>query len=143
MILLDNNVLARMTNDGHVNCPVARAAIHKLLRSGEQLIISPQAIYEFWAVATRTIANNGLGLTAAQATQWVAFFRRRFRFVPDPADLAQAFIRLVRDRRIHGFRAHDARYVAFAQAHGISHLLTFDPKDFSDLPIHLLDPVTV
>ncbi len=143
MILLDNNVLARMTNDGHANCPIARAAIHKLLRSGEQLVVCPQAIYEFWAVATRHISHNGLGLTDAQAAQWIAFFRRRFLLLPDPTNLALLFVNLVKDRHIHGFRAHDARYVAFAQAHGITQLLTFDPTDFNALPIELLDPIKV
>jgi predicted nucleic acid-binding protein len=143
MILLDTNVLARLTNDGHPHCPTARKAVHTLLRNGERLILCPQAIYEFWAVATRSKASNGLGLNADQAAQWAAFFRRRFLFVSDPSELAEAFLVLAKNADVRGFRAHDVRYVAFAQGQGITRILTFNPRDFRDLPITVLDPATV
>jgi predicted nucleic acid-binding protein len=143
MILLDNNILTRLTNDGHANCKIARDAIHKLLRNGETLVLCPQSIYEFWAVATRTKANNGLGLTEMQAAQWIAFFRRRFSFLPDRLELAEAFTTLVQTCHVRGFRAHDARYVAFAQTVGISRILSFDAQDFLGLPITVLDPAAV
>lgn len=143
MILLDNNVLARLTNDGHSHCLTARNAVHKLLAEGEPLVVCPQAIYEFWAVATRTKSNNGLGLLENQAAQWVEFFCRRFLFLPDPPDLVESFVSLVKTVGVRGFRAHDARYVAFAQTQGITRLLTFNPDDFRDMPITLLDPSTI
>ena len=53
MILLDTNVLARMTAPSDPDCSLARHAMHLLFASGEQLVIVPQNLYEFWAVATR------------------------------------------------------------------------------------------
>lgn len=53
MILLDTNLLVRMTDSMDPQCAAARRAFHGLLARREQLIIVPQNLYEFWAVATR------------------------------------------------------------------------------------------
>ena len=53
MILLDTNLLTRITRSHDPQSAVARAAIQTLLRRGERLIVVPQNLYEFWAVATR------------------------------------------------------------------------------------------
>ena len=79
MILLDTNLLARMTDSAHPQCSPARRAVHSLLGSGERLIIVPQNLYEFWAVATRKpgpppAGQNGLGMSPDQASQWLRFF---------------------------------------------------------------------
>jgi hypothetical protein len=42
MILLDTNVLARMTDSGNPHCASARRAIGVLLGQGERLIVVPQ-----------------------------------------------------------------------------------------------------
>jgi predicted nucleic acid-binding protein len=143
MILIDNNILARLTNDGHVSCKRTQDAVHQLLRQGETLVLCPQAIYEFWAVATRSKSSNGLGLSESQAAQWIGFFRRRFRFLPDRPELAETFTELVKAKSVRGFRAHDARYVAFAQTQGITRLLTFNHQDFQGLPITVMDPAKI
>lgn len=76
MILLDTNLLGRITDSADPQCASARRAIHVLLAKGERLIIVPQNFYEFWAVATRKpgpppVGQNGLGMTPNQASQWV------------------------------------------------------------------------
>ena len=53
MILLDTNLLTRLTRTDHPHGLVARRAVHALLRRGERVVIVPQNLYEFWAVATR------------------------------------------------------------------------------------------
>ena len=53
MILLDTNLLGRMTDSADPQCAVARKAIHDLLSKRERLIVVPQNLYEFWTVATR------------------------------------------------------------------------------------------
>ena len=83
MILLDTNLLTRMTRLQDSQSGAARTAIQTLLGRREQLIVVPQNLYEFWAVATRPpgpppAGRNGLGMTAAQAGHWLRFFRRRF-----------------------------------------------------------------
>jgi len=118
---------------------VARAAVQTLLGRGEPLIVDPQNLYEFWAVATRPpgpppAGRNGLGMTPAQAAHWVRFFRRRFVLLPDRDNLSSLWLALVESHGITGFRAHDVRLVAAMQTYGITRLLTFNAGDFSTMP---------
>jgi predicted nucleic acid-binding protein len=68
MILLDTNLLGRMTDSTDPQCAASRRAVHLLLAQRERLTIVPQNLYEFWAVATRKpglppSGQNGLGMT--------------------------------------------------------------------------------
>jgi predicted nucleic acid-binding protein len=145
VILLDTNLLTRLTRTDHPHGLVARRAVHGLLRRGERVVIVPQNLYEFWAVATRQpgprpSGQNGLGLTPAQASQWLSFFRRRFTLLPDRPDLPDRWHELVRAAGITGFRSHDARLVAAMQSYGVSRVLTFNTTDFQKLGVTVLDP---
>lgn len=147
MILLDTNLLTRVTRAADPQCTVARAAIATLVKRGERLVIVPQNLYEFWVVATRRPGpppgQNGLGMTVDQAGLWLDFFRRRFILLPDRDDLPARWQTLVSTRRIAGFKAHDARLVAAMQTHGIAQVLTFNGKDFRGLGVTVIDPATV
>src|SRR5437879_13029377 len=110
MILLDTNLLIRMTRPLDPRCGVARAAIQTYRARGEWLIVVPQNLYEFWAVATRPAGappagRNGLGMTPVQAGQWLRSFRRRFTLLPDRADLSDLWQALVEAHGVPGFRA--------------------------------------
>src|SRR5438552_11484124 len=125
MILLDTDLLGRITDSGDPHCASARRAMRVLPAKGERLVIAPQNLYEFWAIATRMPATNGLGMTTEQASQWLGFFQRRFTLLPDRDDLPSRWHDLVKILRIKGFRCHDARLAAAMQCYGISRLLTF------------------
>jgi len=56
MILLDTNLLGRLTDSADPLCIVARRAVHTLLAKRERLIVVPRNLYEFWAVATPSFA---------------------------------------------------------------------------------------
>lgn len=108
MILLDTNVLTRMTRSNDAQCAAAREAIRKLMSRGERLIVVPQNLYEFWAVATRLpgpppVGLNGLGMTPVQAAQWIRFFGRRFTLLPDRDDLSNRWLSLVETHGVTGF----------------------------------------
>lgn len=143
MILLDTNLLGRITDSGDPHCAPARRAMRVLPAGGEQLVIVPQNLYEFWVVATRMPAANGLGMSPAQASQWLDFFQRRFTLLPDREDLTDRWHVLVKTLGIRGFRAHDARLAAAMQSYSISRLLTFNGRDFKDLPITTVDPASI
>jgi predicted nucleic acid-binding protein len=143
MILLDSNLLGRMTDSDDPQCAVARRAMHLLFAKGERFAIVPQNLYEFWAIATRAKSANGLGMTIEQTSQWLRFFQRRFAVLPDKEDLPARWHNLVKTLRVTGFRAHDVRLVAAAQSHGITQMLTFDAGDISGLPITIIDPASV
>jgi predicted nucleic acid-binding protein len=148
MILLDTNLLARMTNAANPDCAAARRAIHLLSFEGERLIIAPQNLYEFWAVATRKpgpspAGQNGLGMIPEQASQWLGFFMRRFTVLPDREDLFVRWHDLVRRLGITGLRSYDARLVAAMQSYGITRLLTFNMNHFRIFPITVIDPTSL
>ena len=147
MILLDTNLLVRITRSNDPHATVARAAIHALMQRRERLIVVPQNFYEFWAVATRAagvppVGFNGLGMSPAQAGNWLRFFRRRFTLLPDREELSIQWQSLVETHGTIGFRAHDVRLVAAMQTYGIRRLLTFNSADFQNLPITILDPAS-
>ena len=148
MILLDSNLLVRLTNSADPQCAISRSAIHKLLARPERLILVPQNLYEFWAVATRSAGNppagqNGLGMTCEQASQWLAFFQRRFTFLADRDELPSRWHALVKTHGVKGFRSHDTRLVAAMETYGITRLLTFNTHDFKVYAITIIEPSSV
>ena len=148
MILLDTNVLGRMTDPADSQCAIARRAVHTLLAKHERLVVFSQNLYEFWAVATRRAGappagQNGLGLTPGQASQWLRFFQRRFALLPDGDDLFMRWHDLVVSLGIVGLRSFDARLVAAMHIYAIPRLLTFNVDHFRAYPITLVDPASV
>lgn len=146
MIVLDTNVLGRMTDRADPQFAPARQAVHALLARCDRPIIFPQVLYEFWAVATRRpgrspTGQNGLGMTPEQAGQWLRFFQRRFTLLPDREELLTRWHDLVTSLGIKGFGSHDARLVAAMQTYGITRILTFNSEDFRPFPITVVDPM--
>ena len=83
-ILVDSNILCRLGSRDDPQHEEARQALRIALQRGDELFICPQVEREFWAVATRPRANNGLGMTpeetAASLREWRESF---FQFAPD------------------------------------------------------------
>ena len=148
MILLDTNVLGRIPDPADPQRVAARRAMDVLAAQGQRLVIVPQNLYEFRAVATRKpgrppTGQNGLGMTPDQASLWLRYFQRRFKLLPDQEDLFPRWHDLVRSFGVTGLRSHDARLVASMQCHGITQLLTFNADDFKRFPIALIDPASL
>jgi predicted nucleic acid-binding protein len=129
-ILIDTNVLLRSAEPGpvHVQCSVD--AMDVLRSRGHELILVPQILSEYWSVATRPLANNGLGLSPAAAAVELATIRRLFRLFLDERGIYSAWSQLVVSHAVRGKQAHDARLAAAVQRHSISYLLTFNTVDF-------------
>lgn len=143
-VLLDTNLLARLAQHTHPLHVAARDAIAVLQRAGETLRLVPQNLYEFWVVATRPIAANGLGFTAPQADAELTRLETLFPLLPDSAAVFAEWWRLVVAHSVLGKNAHDARLVAAMRTHGVTHLLSFNVADFSRFPgITVLDPNAV
>lgn len=128
--LVDTNVLLRLVQKNHPMRPDARRALVTLRRRGEELCITPQNIIEFWAVATRPLDKNGLGLTVDEATREIRKLRRIFKLRPDSLAIFAEWEQLVARYQVMGKQAHDTRLVAVMKAHGLSHILTFNTDDF-------------
>lgn len=96
----------------------------------DELHVIAQNLIEFWAVATRPITANGLGLTVAQAEQELTKLRALFTILPDTADILPEWEQLVVTHQVLGKQAHDARLVAAMSVHNLTNLLTFNDGDF-------------
>ncbi len=142
-IVLDANILLRLADPIALG-PIAAKAVGALRAQGDALHIVPQCIYEFWVVATRPLANNGLGLTSAECFREVARLELIFTLLSDLPNLFLEWKFVVSVFACQGKVAHDARYVAAMRTHGMTHFLTFNVGDFSRYPgITVLDPNTV
>ncbi|MGB4259370.1 MAG: hypothetical protein WBL15_16850 [Phycisphaerae bacterium] len=81
--LLDTNILTRSAQSGHPQQLPARNAVKQLFDRGEQICIVPQNLYEFWAVATRSPAENGLGMSMVEAESELARVKEVFTLLGD------------------------------------------------------------
>jgi predicted nucleic acid-binding protein len=139
MILVDANILLRLGNKSDPEYRRAQRVVFRC-RQSEPLVIVPQSLFEFWAVATRALDVNGLGMDTPRARVWILNFLRMFPLLSEPSELVGTWADLVARYDVKGFRAHDARYVAMMQLHGIQRLLTYNVKHFDPFPISILDP---
>ena len=67
--LLDSGILLRLVDEHDSQHDLVEAAVGTLGNCGDELFITTQNIAEFWNVATRPIANNGLELPPATAAK--------------------------------------------------------------------------
>lgn len=128
--LADTNVLLRWVQPSDPERATAVAAVDALWDQGEEVYITPQNLIEFWNVATRPHTANGLGLTPAQADVEASQLETIFPLVPDTAAIYPQWRQLVMGAAVSGVQVHDARLAAVMRVHGISHLLTFNVRDF-------------
>lgn len=63
--LSDTSVIIRMVHTTSPQQQIAIDALDALRKQKEEICILSQNLIEFWAVATRPITSNGLGLTIA------------------------------------------------------------------------------
>jgi hypothetical protein len=83
LVLLDTNVLLRLSDGASADQPVATQAISHLRLRGDRSCLTAQNIVEFWAVATRPVDVNGLGWTTQRTADEIAQLLSRFQFLED------------------------------------------------------------
>jgi predicted nucleic acid-binding protein len=145
MVLLDTNVLLRATNPDHDSNEIAIESIARLEETGRTPVLVPQCCFEYFVVATRPPGVNGLGLSADEATRSLDLLVGRYELLRDADELYDNWRLLVDAYDVRGKTAHDARFVAAMQTHGISNILTFNFGDFARYRdvITVLDPRAV
>jgi predicted nucleic acid-binding protein len=142
-ILVDTNVLLRRVQATHPNHAVAVESVARLLASGESVYFTLQNIAEFWNVATRPAAHNGLGFSPAIALAEVANIEEDLELLPDTPPLYAEWKELVVRHGVIGAKVHDARLVAAMNVHGVRRLLTFNVGDFTRYGIEVVQPAAV
>ncbi len=90
MILVDSNILLRLTQPRHPHRQPALDAVDELRsRNRETIAIAPQSLYEMYVVCTRPITANGLGITSQDAQTEIASTRTSFSFFRKPRKSSQ------------------------------------------------------
>jgi predicted nucleic acid-binding protein len=129
--LIDTSILVRLANTVDARYTVATGAVLELHRRGEVIHMTPQVLIEFRNVATRPVAVNGLGLSAAIAETHAAVFEAKFPLLAEMPDIYPAWKALVAALGVIGKQVHDARLVAVCHVHSVTHLLTFNVAHFA------------
>ncbi len=130
-LLLDTNVILRYADSNHAPNPVASQAIETLRKADNLFQIAPQNCIEFWNVATRPLARNGFGMAPEQADKLLRVIENLFPLLSDTATIYTEWRQLVTSVGVSGIQVHDARLVAIMRVNNISHILTFNTKDFA------------
>jgi predicted nucleic acid-binding protein len=128
--LVDTNVLLRAAAPTSAHHAVAVEAVKRLVSRGEEVLLAPQVLVEFWSVATRPVEVNGYGWSAKEAEVKVAELLRQFPLLPETPAVFPEWLRLVSRHGIVGKQVHDARLVALLGTHDVPRLLTFNTGDF-------------
>jgi predicted nucleic acid-binding protein len=130
-LLVDTSILVRLSDYTSAVRELCERAIQESLKHGITLYLASQVIIEYWAVSTRPSEANGLGRSVELTFADCMDYLRLMSLLPEPPDIAERWLQLVRQYEVKGKEVHDARLVAFAVAHRIGDILTLNPDDFS------------
>jgi predicted nucleic acid-binding protein len=130
-VFIDTNILIYATfpdfdSAKHIQC---LESLNQLLQSDKPLFVSSQILREFFAIST----NGGIfkkPLTCKQAVGKMKEFLKRFNFIPEKETTVLTLINLIEKYAVSRQKIHDLNIVATMIDHGVSHLLTYDKKDF-------------
>ena len=128
--LVDTSVLIGSVQKASIRRESAEEAVKALRSRKGNLYIVPQNLIEFWAVATRPIEANGLGLSIKDAQNEIDRIKILFVLKSEDETIFDNWEKLVSEYSVIGKTTHDARLVAAMQTHGIENLLTFNVADF-------------
>lgn len=129
-LFLDTNILIYATDRASPLQPVTLAAIEAARGAGTPLVVSPQVLREYLAVALRPAAAGG-GASLEDVRANVAAFRSAFAVVAEIDAVVERLVELLLRLPIGRRRVHDANIVATMLVHGVRQLLTHNEADFA------------
>jgi predicted nucleic acid-binding protein len=130
-VLLDTGILLRLVDATDPLHEIVERAVDALIVRQEDLLIASQNIAEFWNVATRPAANNGLGLAPSDVLALYAETIAPICGVAVETEATPAeFVSLLAQYNVVGKQVHDARLVAIMRAWQIGSILTLNERNF-------------
>lgn len=129
-VLVDTNLLTRSADASHPHHEIAKKAIASISARGDSPCLVPQNFYEFWVVCTRPVSDNGLGMSADLVLRRLDDLREAFELLDETPAFRPTWEALVVKYNVQGKSAHDARFVAAMEVHGLSTILTFNKQHF-------------
>jgi predicted nucleic acid-binding protein len=129
--LLDTGVLLRLVDEQDADHALIKRIVGLLGNQGAELHIGTQNIAEFWNVATRPKANNGLQLSPATVlTLFQSAIETICSALPEREDTPNILKRLLVKHEVVGKQVHDARLVAVMLSWQVESILTLNPRNF-------------
>ncbi len=141
--LVDTNILLRLSDTEDARFSLVTQAAETLLNRGEEIVIVPQCLYEFWAVVTRPREVNGLAWSIERTRAETDRLLSLFALLPDTSDVFNYWLELVTTYQVSGKQVHDARLAAALKAHQLDHLLTLNADDFKRFDVKSVHPSEV
>lgn len=132
LILVDTNILIRLEITTDPKHAEVDSAVRLLQAAGHSLVMTAQGAAEFWNTCTRPLAaRGGYGRTLPEVDAFLAHLELMFGVQYD-SDASYAHWRhLVVAHGVRGVQVHDARIAALMLANGITHILTYNGRDFT------------
>ncbi|MDQ3013523.1 MAG: PIN domain-containing protein [Acidobacteriota bacterium] len=129
--LLDTNILLRLSQP-HDSAyqSIVDSIVLLQHQPGTEFCFFLQNISEFWNTCTRPSANNGYGFTIADTDKRVHAIESFCVYLPDTQQVYDEWRRLVVQHSVSGIQVHDAKLAAGMNAHGITHIVTLNQRDF-------------
>ena len=144
VVFVDTNVFLGATDESR---PYHKQAYRLLSIAGPRgyhLAMSGQIVREYLVVATRPVAQNGLGLATFDALANVQQFRQRVVLWPETEQVAARLLDLVRQHSLSGKRIHDANVVATMIVQGVDTLVSENVDDFDEFDeIDVIDTIAL
>ena len=131
--LLDTNILLRASDPASKHYSLAVDSVASLIEKGHECVITAQVLIEFWVVATRPLDVNGLGWSVEQTNNKIDLLINQFTLIKETESVFSYWLELVTKYQIKGKRTHDARLMAVAIASFVTHVLTFNVRDFAKI----------
>ena len=128
--LMDTNILLGAAHRVDARYSIVQEAVHKLWANEHELRTTSQNFAEFWNVSTRPTDRNGFGQKPVEANNLLRDLELLFPLLPDSPTVYPVWRRLVVKYEVSGVQVHDARLVAAMIAHNVTHILTFNIRDF-------------
>ena len=145
--LVDTNILLPFVDSANLSHSIVRSAARQLRANGHQLHTTLQNFAEFWNVSTRDAGRRGgFGRTPLQTDLLLHELELLFPLLLDSPGVYPEWRRLVVNYSVSGVQVHDARLVAAMIVHGVTHILTFNTRDFTRYEpagIIAIDPAAV
>ncbi|MEF2278446.1 PIN domain-containing protein [Deinococcus sp. YIM 134068] len=118
--MADTNIMLRYVQKDAERHAEVEAAVDRLIERGDEIVLVPQVMYEYWVVATRPYGtSNGLSYTTEEAHTALRLLNSAFNLFPDPPELYTTWLNLVVTHQVSGRQAHDARLAAAVFAHNL------------------------
>ncbi len=138
--LPDTNIVLRLASEDTEKHALVKQALRQVAEQGDEIVLVPQVLYEFWGVGTRPQPVNGFGWGVERARLEVEELLLQFPLLPDTPLVFTTWLELVTTHQVSGKQVHDARLAAAALAHGLEVLLTLNGDDFKRFEVRTVHP---